>query len=96
MASGIYAVANFGTVRLYVGDVQHLKTRWPKMLAKLEQGTFPESTIQEEWSVHKGDRRFTFHTPDEIQADNQLRGRKLFIKDAAKVKQRQNSSEGSQ
>ncbi|NEQ45169.1 MAG: hypothetical protein F6K00_17045 [Leptolyngbya sp. SIOISBB] len=89
MASGIYAVANFGTIRLYVGEVKHLKTRWPKMLEQLERGTFPESTIQAEWSVHKGNRRFTFHTPDEIKADNQLRGRRLFIKDSEKTKQHQ-------
>jgi hypothetical protein len=81
MASGIYAVANFGNIRLYVGEVRHLKTRWPKMLGQLEQGNFPESTIQAEWLLHKGDRHFTFHTPDEIKADQQLRGRKLFVKD---------------
>ncbi|MEM9116645.1 MAG: hypothetical protein AAF827_10660 [Cyanobacteria bacterium P01_D01_bin.6] len=89
MASGIYAVVNFGTVRLYVGEVKHLKTRWPKMLKKLEQGLFPEPTIQAEWTMHKGDRRFTFHTPDEIKSDGQLRGRKLFVKDAAKAQQQQ-------
>ena len=86
MASGIYAVANFGTIRLYVGEVKHLKTRWPKMLGQLEQGIFPEPTIQAEWTVHKGDRRFTFHTPDEIKADEQLRGRKLFVRDSEKAK----------
>ncbi len=87
MASKIYAVANFGTVRLYVGEVKHLKTRWPKMLEQLEQGKFPEPTIQAEWAKHRGDRRFTFHTPQEINTDPQLRGRKLFAKDINKARQ---------
>ena len=87
MASEIYAVANFGTIRLYVGQVKHLKTRWPKMLEQLEQGRFPEPTIQSEWAKHKGERRFTFHTPKEIKTDSQLRGRKLFARDAEKAQQ---------
>ncbi len=86
MASGIYAVANFGKIRLYVGEVKHLKTRWPKMLEQLEQGIFPEPTIQAEWQQHKSDRRFTFHTTDDILSDEQLRGRKLFLKDTDKAK----------
>jgi len=85
MASGIYAVANFGSMRMYVGEVKHLKTRWPKMLMQLEQGTFPDAAILAEWQAHRGDRRFTFHTPAEIQADAQLRGRKLFLKDVEKA-----------
>lgn len=86
MASGIYAVANFGSIRLYVGEVKHLKTRWPKMLGQLEQGTFPEATIQAEWKLHRGDRHFTFHTTEQIMADDDLRGRKLFFKDTRKNK----------
>lgn len=86
MASGIYAVANFGTIRLYVGEVKHLQTRWPKMLMQLDQGTFPDAIIQAEWQAHKGDRRFTFHTPAEIKSENTLRGRKLFFKDVEKTK----------
>jgi hypothetical protein len=81
MAAGIYAVANIGTLKLYVGEVRHLKTRWPKMVAQLEQGTFPDSATQEAWNVAKGDRRFTFHTAADIQADPLIRGRKLFLKD---------------
>lgn len=92
MPSGIYAVANFGTVRMYVGEVRHLKTRWPKMLMQLEQGIFPDTTIQAEWIAHRGDRRFTFHTPAEIRSEMTLRGRKLFFKDIEKT----NSQSASQ
>lgn len=81
MTSGIYAVATFGEIQLYVGEVKHLKTRWPKMLVKLEQGNFPDEDIQAEWTKCGSDRRFTFHTAGEIQRDPQIRGRKLFLKD---------------
>jgi hypothetical protein len=84
MATGIYAIANFGTMRLYVGEVRHLKTRWPKMVAQLEQGSFPDPDIQHEWKNCLGDRRFTFHTAEQIQTDVKLRGRKLFLKDCQK------------
>ena len=91
MASGIYAVANFGAIRMYVGEVKHLKTRWPKMLMQLEQGTFSDVTIQAEWTAHRGDRRFTFHTPAEIKSESTLRGRKLFCKDVEKIKRQATS-----
>ncbi|MGD1939976.1 MAG: hypothetical protein ACFB0G_01565 [Leptolyngbyaceae cyanobacterium] len=84
MASGIYAVANFGSIQLYVGEVRHLKTRWPKMMSQLEQGKFPDQAIQQEWVKHRGDRRFTFHTAEQINAESTLRGRKLFLRDAEK------------
>lgn len=85
MASGIYAIANFGTIQLYVGEVQHLKTRWPKMMAQLEAGVFPDATIQQEWTQHRGDRRFTFHTAEQVDTDLKIRGRKLFKKDCQRV-----------
>lgn len=81
MASGIYAVANFGSIQLYVGEVKQMKIRWPQMMAQLEQGQFPEPDIQREWLAHRSDRRFTFHTADHIQTHPKIRGRKLFIKD---------------
>lgn len=84
MASGIYAVANFGVIRMYVGEVKHLKTRWPKMIRQLEQGAFPDATIQTAWNQCNGERRFTFHTSDEVKAETKLRGRKLFLKDVEK------------
>lgn len=85
MSSGIFAIANFGAIRLYVGEVKHLKTRWPKMVAQLEQDSFPDPDVQREWKNCLGDRRFTFHTAEQIQADAKIRGRKLFLKDCEKV-----------
>ncbi len=60
MGTGIYAIANLGTVRLYVGQVTHLKTRWPKMMAQLDDGKFPNPIVQSAWETHKAERRFTF------------------------------------
>jgi hypothetical protein len=85
MSSGIYAISNFGNIQLYVGEVQHMKTRWPKMMAQLEQGTFPDKDIQRAWESCGGDRRFTFHTAEQIKSTPQLRGRKLFLKDLQKA-----------
>jgi len=83
MASGIFAVARIGAVRLYVGEVHHLKTRWPQMMAQLEAGTFADATVQQAWQVTQGERCFSFHTAKDIDADTTLRGRYLFQKDAA-------------
>ena len=85
MASGIYAVANFGTIQLYVGEVQKLKTRWPKMMAKLDQGTFPDAEIQQAWERCGGDRHFTFRTAEQLKQDSTIRGRKLFFKDLERI-----------
>lgn len=84
MASEIYAVANFGAIRMYVGEVRHLKTRWPKMMKQLDQGIFPDSAIQAEWTQYSNERRFTFHTSEEVRGETRLRGRKLFLKDIEK------------
>lgn len=86
MSSGIYAIAHFGTIHLYVGEVRHLKTRWPKMMTQLEQHQFPDPDIQQAWDQHKGDRRFTFHTAEEVKTDSKIRGHKLFLKDIKKRK----------
>ncbi len=85
MTSGIYAVANFGAIQLYVGEVRHMKSRWPKIMEQLERGNFPEPDIQQEWLAHCRDRRFTFHTAEHIQGHPKIRGRKLFMKDVQKA-----------
>lgn len=81
MASGIFAVANIGAVRLYIGEVKHIKTRWPKILGQLEQGTFADPAVQQAWQMSRGDRRFSFHTGKEIEADAALWGRRQFFHD---------------
>lgn len=81
MTSGIFAIANIGSVRLYVGQVHHLKTRWPQIVGQLEQGTFGDPVVQKAWQKTQGDRRFSFHTATDIHSDKAIRGRKLFLKD---------------
>lgn len=86
MASGIFALANIGSVRLYVGEAHHLKTRWPQIMARLEQGQFADQTVQAAWQRSAGERRFTFHTAQDIKQDESIRGRKLFLRDCAAIK----------
>lgn len=83
MASGIFALVNIGPIRLYIGAVHHLKTRWPDILNQLEQGTFADPAVQQAWKTVQGDRRFSFHTADEINADETIRGRQQFFHDCA-------------
>ena len=83
MASGIFAIANIGSVRLYVGESHHLKTRWPQMLVQLEQGTFADPAVQTAWKAVQGTRRFSFHTAKDIDADPTIRGRNQFFQDCA-------------
>ncbi|NEP19697.1 MAG: hypothetical protein F6J97_22875 [Leptolyngbya sp. SIO4C1] len=81
MKSGIFAVAHIGQLRLYVGEVQHLRTRWPIMMGQLAAGTYPDSRIQQSWNSVEGERRFTFHTAQEIKQDSQILGRAQFFTD---------------
>ena len=84
MSSGIFAVVNIGSIRLYVGEVHRLKPRWAEMLVQLEKGTFADSVVQEAWVATKGDRRFSFHTAQDLDADPTMRGRARFLKDCLK------------
>ncbi len=70
MASGIYAIANIGRRKLYVGDVSSISEKWPQLLAMLSSGTHPDSPLQEEWNREGHKRYFTFHSWQEI-VDNQ-------------------------
>ena len=83
MASGIFAVANIGSVRLYVGECHHLKTRWNEMRAQLDQGTFTDPAVQQAWTAVQGDRHFSFHTAQDITDDRTIRGRRQFLQDSA-------------
>lgn len=84
MASGIFAVANIGSVRLYIGEVHQLQHRWAKIMAQLEEGTFADPVVQRAWQAVQGDRRFSFHTAKDINSDEAIRGRKRFLKDCTK------------
>ncbi len=85
MASGIFAVANIGPVRLYVGEAHHIKTRWPQILSLLEQGQFTDAVVQHAWNTTAGDRRFSFHTAQDIDSEDTLRGRQQFFHDCQAI-----------
>ncbi|MEO0433829.1 MAG: hypothetical protein AAF151_19265 [Cyanobacteria bacterium J06656_5] len=83
MSSGIFAVANVGKYRLYVGESHQLKARWAKMMTMFVQGTFPSQKIQQAWQESSKERKFTFHTAKEISEDTKLYGYRQFLKDTA-------------
>lgn len=72
MASGIYAIAHIGNLRLYVGDASKIKQKWPKLLNQFNSGTYPHALLQQEWNKQQGNRRFTFHTYKDIASDTQI------------------------
>ena len=83
MSSGIFAVANIGKYRLYVGETHQLKERWAKMMVMFAQGKFPSKTLQEAWQASGKERRFTFHTAKQISEDKDMFGYRQFLKDTA-------------
>ncbi|MDZ8050465.1 MAG: hypothetical protein RMX68_010105 [Aulosira sp. ZfuVER01] len=74
MASGIYAIANIGRFKLFVGDVTSIKVLWPPILNMLNTGTYPHAALQQEWQQFGKLRRFTFHTHKEIAGDREIIG----------------------
>jgi hypothetical protein len=46
MTSGIYAIANIGRLKLFVGDASKVKEKWPPLLAILESGKHPNTVLQ--------------------------------------------------
>ena len=83
MSSGIYAVANIGKYRLYVGETHQLKNRWAKIMTLFVQGEFPSTKIQQAWQESSKERRFTFHTAEQISEDRNIVGYRQFLKDTA-------------
>lgn len=83
MSSGIFAVANIGKYRLYVGETHQLKTRWAKIMTMFAQGTFPSEKIQQAWQESSKERRFTFHTAKQISEETDIVGYRQFLKDTA-------------
>lgn len=81
MSSGIFAVATIGKYRLYVGETHQLKTRWAKIMAMFVQGEFPSKKLQQAWQESSKERRFTFHTADQISGDKDIVGYRQFLKD---------------
>ncbi|MEM9264593.1 MAG: hypothetical protein AAGA46_03630 [Cyanobacteria bacterium P01_F01_bin.13] len=83
MSSGIFAVATIGKYRLYVGETHQLKTRWAKMMTMFAQGSFPSEKLQQAWQELGEERRFTFHTAEQITEDTNMFGYRQFLKDTA-------------
>lgn len=74
MSSGIYAVANIGRFQLFVGDASAIETTWPRLMAILNSGTHPHAALQAEWNKQGEQRRFTFHTCQEIAGNQGIIG----------------------
>jgi hypothetical protein len=75
MASGIYAVVHVGNKKLFVSDVSHLGAVWPKILAQLNSGTYPDREVQDAWNREKGKRRFSFHLKQDLVGNPEILGR---------------------
>ncbi|BAY07111.1 hypothetical protein [Calothrix sp. NIES-2098] len=74
MSYRIYAIANIGRFKLFVGDLHILKVVWPPMLEMLNAGTYPHAELQQEWQQLQQQRHFTFHTRNEISGDREIIG----------------------
>jgi hypothetical protein len=74
MASGIYAIANIGRFKVFVGDVNSVKLVWPTILEMLNTGTYPHAELQREWQQLGQQRHFTFHTQKEIAGNREIIG----------------------
>ncbi|HAA32870.1 MAG TPA: hypothetical protein DCE56_40600 [Cyanobacteria bacterium UBA8553] len=74
MPSGIYAVAHIGNLKLYVSDASRLHSTWPLLLAQLNSGTYPNTTLQTVWNAEGGKRHFTFHTRKDLAQEYDIIG----------------------
>ena len=81
MKSGIFAVVNIAGLKLYVGEVHHLHTRWRSMMMLFNNGKFPHSQLQAAWDLKGEQRQFTFHKADEIVDNREILGKKQFFAD---------------
>lgn len=66
MASGIYAIAHIGHLKLYIGDASRLNSLWPPLLAQLTSGTYPNAALQAAWNTGGDKRHFSFHTRQDL------------------------------
>ncbi|MBD2354727.1 hypothetical protein H6G41_08805 [Tolypothrix sp. FACHB-123] len=74
MATGIYAIANIGRFKVFVGDVSSIKLVWPEILEMLNSGNYPHTALQQEWQQLGQQRHFTFHTRKDIVGDGEILG----------------------
>ncbi len=85
MASGIYAVAHIGHLKLYVSDASRLNSTWPLLLAQLNSGTYPNTDLQKIWNEEEGKRHFTFHTRKDLAQDREIIGIEKLTSDVESV-----------
>ncbi|MGD1871599.1 MAG: hypothetical protein ACFB02_00950 [Mastigocoleus sp.] len=81
MKSGIFAVVNIGDIKLYIGEAHQLKGRWKALMTLFINGKFPHSQLQKAWNQKGNERRFTFHTANDVAQDKQIIGREQFFLD---------------
>ena len=81
MKSGIFAVVNIGDLKLYVGEVHQLKTRWKALMMLFIRGQFPHSQLQEVWNQKGEQRRFAFYTANDVVKDKDIIGKEQFFMD---------------
>lgn len=74
MSSGIYAIANIGYLRLYIGEANRLQEKWRPLLDQLNRGIHPHLALQAVWNKEGNQRRFSFHTWQEIADDPEIIG----------------------
>ena len=74
MASGIYAVAHIGHLKIYVCEATKLHTNWPPLMAKLNKGIHPNAVLQQVWNQEEGKRYFTFHTQKDLEGAQEIAG----------------------
>lgn len=72
MASGIYAIAHIGHLKLYIGDASHIHSIWPPLLAQLNSGTYPNAVLQAVWNTEGNKRYLSFHTQQELAAHPEI------------------------
>ncbi|HEY9635731.1 MAG TPA: hypothetical protein V6D14_20165 [Coleofasciculaceae cyanobacterium] len=79
MASGIYAIAHIGHLKLYVCDTSKIHSNWPLILAQLNRGSYPNAKLQQVWNTEGGKRYFTFHTRKELECDREIVGLEKLV-----------------
>lgn len=85
MASGIYAIAHVGHMKLYIGDASCIKSSWPPIMAQLNSGIHPNAALQQVWNQAGGKRCFTFHTYQDLISKREIIGIEQLTLDLEKV-----------
>lgn len=74
MASQIYAIANIGNKKLFVGETSRLSSLWPPLLAQLNSGNYPDTELQAVWNREGEKRHFSFHLLEDLIEDSDIIG----------------------